>query len=182
MDTPLDVLWADPRMKVVWGIALVVSVLTFLVSRGEQNPRSAKSSLGSNARRGKNHLTILLLGKFPRYARALQLLDRAIEVKKDPRSKYHAGGALRASRALALAMFGRVGEAAADLQMAIEESDPENAPELAGTCWRSGVALLRMEREDAAFKQFELAKQIDPKGLYGSRSASALREHSVMGS
>jgi hypothetical protein len=38
------------------------------------------------------------------------------------------------------------------------------------------VALVEMEREDAAIRRFERAKEIDPEGLYGTLSASALRD------
>lgn len=110
--------------------------------------------------------------------RALQLLDKAIE-PGDPRTKRHRGGSLRAIRAQALAMLGRIDEAASDLQKTIEGTNQNSVPELAENYWRSGVALLAMHREDDAIKQFEQAKGIDPNGLYGTRSAAALRQGAV---
>jgi tetratricopeptide (TPR) repeat protein len=122
---------------------------------------------------------ILVRQKEP--TRALQLLDKAIE-QGDPRTKRHRGGSLRAIRAQALAMLGRIDEAASDLQKAIEGTNQHSVPDLAENYWRSGVALLAMHREADAIKQFEQAKGIDPTGLYGTRSAqnsaSARFEHS----
>jgi hypothetical protein len=46
---------------------------------------------------------------------------------------------------------------------------------MAGTCWRCGVALRVMEREDAALERFRKAAELDPHGLYGKLAASAVQ-------
>jgi tetratricopeptide (TPR) repeat protein len=112
--------------------------------------------------------------------RALTLSDQAIELRKKhsgtPDADRHTLAYMWTSRAQALAKLGRIEEAAASLDRADQASDPRFIPGLAGTLWRAGVALVEMEREDAAIRRFERAKEIDPEGLYGTLSASALRD------
>jgi hypothetical protein len=50
---------------------------------------------------------------------------------------------------------------------------------MAGTLWRMGMAMLNLDRESEAMRQFQRAKEIDPKGLYGTVCAAALRDHGV---
>jgi hypothetical protein len=50
---------------------------------------------------------------------------------------------------------------------------------MAGTLWRSGLAFLSLNRESEAMEKFQRAKEIDPKGLYGTVCAAALHEHGV---
>jgi len=84
-----------------------------------------------------------------------------------------------ANRARALALLGRADEAQTSLDHAAQEGDPAFVPGVAGTLWRSGLALSQMDRETEAILRFKRAKQIDPQGLYGNLATAALREHSV---
>jgi tetratricopeptide (TPR) repeat protein len=124
---------------------------------------------------------LLRQGKEPQ--RALLLIDNALKLKQDnPRARNvdrHSTAYMWADRALALAMLGRMDDAAAALVMADDAGDPAFLPGLAGAAWRCGLAFLQMNKVDVAIEQFRNATVIDPCGLYGRRSAAALQEQSV---
>jgi tetratricopeptide (TPR) repeat protein len=114
--------------------------------------------------------------------RALALVDRALELKQQlPKRDLdrHTLANMWAARAEALAMLGRNSEAASSLETAAQAGDPKFIPGTAGTLWRCGRALRRMDRENAAIDRFKRAVALDPHGLSGALAASALREHSV---
>ena len=110
--------------------------------------------------------------------RTLLLVDNALKLKLiKPRTRNldrHAIANLWADRAQALAALGKMDEAAAAVAAADSEGDPGFIPGLAGTAWRCGVALLRMERGSDAKEYFRRAAEIDPQGLYGKMAAKAL--------
>jgi tetratricopeptide (TPR) repeat protein len=115
--------------------------------------------------------------------RALELVDKALELKKEndaqPAIDRHVLAYIWANRARAQAALGLTGEAKESLDHAASQADPEFVPGFAGTLWRSGLALLRMDLEAEAMQQFKRAKEIDPQGLYGQMSGEAIQENSV---
>jgi len=115
--------------------------------------------------------------------RALLLLDNALKLKdRNLRSKNidrHTTANIWAARSLALAMLGRMEEAAAAVEMAKDSGDAAFIPGLAGTAWRCGLALARMEKFQAARERFQRAATLDPQGLYGKLAATALQEQIV---
>jgi tetratricopeptide (TPR) repeat protein len=115
--------------------------------------------------------------------RTLELVDKALELKKgndaSPATDRHMLAYMWANRARAQAALGQTDAAKESLERAAREADPEFVPGFAGTLWRSGLALLRMELEAEAMQQFKRAKEIDPQGLYGQMSSEALQENSV---
>jgi tetratricopeptide (TPR) repeat protein len=115
--------------------------------------------------------------------RALQFADRALQLRKEnnasPNADRHNLAYMWANRARALALLRRIDEAEASLEHTMKDGDPDNVPGSAGTLWRSGLALLNMDRESEAIRQFQRGREIDPKGLYGNLCAAALREHGV---
>jgi Tfp pilus assembly protein PilF len=114
--------------------------------------------------------------------RALQSADKALvlrETNAAPNAERHTLAYIYANRARALAMLGRTDEAKQSLEDAAKASDPDFVPGMAGTLWRMGMAMLNMNRESEAMRQFQRAKEIDPKGLYGTVCAAALRDHGV---
>jgi tetratricopeptide (TPR) repeat protein len=115
--------------------------------------------------------------------RALELVDQALQLKKEndaqPATDRHVLAYIWANRARAQAALGQTGEAKESLEHAANEADLEFVPGFAGTLWRSGLALLRMDLETEAMQQFKRAKEIDPHGLYGQMAAEAIQENSV---
>jgi tetratricopeptide (TPR) repeat protein len=111
---------------------------------------------------------------------ALRLLDEGLKLTENDKrlpERLRKDLADRwASRADALARLRRTREAEESLQKAAELADPSTIPDMAGMLWRSGEALRHMDRESEAAELFERAAQIDPQGLFGKRSAAALRE------
>jgi tetratricopeptide (TPR) repeat protein len=110
--------------------------------------------------------------------RALRLLDQALEMQQsNARTRNldrHNVGNMQADRALALAMLGRMDEAAQAAVLAGDSGDPGFIPGLAGTAWRCGLALVRMQRPETAADQFRRASELDPAGLYGKLAAKEL--------
>jgi tetratricopeptide (TPR) repeat protein len=114
--------------------------------------------------------------------RALQYADQALNLRQanaGPNAERHTFAYIWANRARALALLGKTDEAQASLKYAAEDGDPDFVPGLAGTLWRTGKALLSMDRESEAMQHFQRAKEIDPTGLYGRLCAVALLEHGV---
>lgn len=110
--------------------------------------------------------------------RVLLLIDNALKLKQgNPRTRNldrHETAYMWANRALALAMLGRMDEAASAVAAAEREVDPRFIPGLAGAAWRCGLALARMDKPSAAAEQFRKAAQIDPHGLYGKLAVAEL--------
>lgn len=129
---------------------------------------------------GYNGLAEVLLRQDRDAERVLELVDKATQLKEsNPRMRNidrHNLANMWANRALALAMLGRMDEATSAVAKANDESDPVFIPGLAGTHWRCGLALLRMDQPSQAMEQFRKAAEMDPVGLYGKLGASGLRE------
>jgi tetratricopeptide (TPR) repeat protein len=127
-----------------------------------------------------NGLAEALLRQEREPQRALLLLENAINLKQgNVRTRNmdrHNLANMWANRALALAMLGRIDEAASAVTTARYEGDAAFIPGLASTAWRCGLALLRMNQAAAAYEQFRKAAEMDPNGLYGKFSASAMQE------
>lgn len=123
-------------------------------------------------------LAEVLLAQGLQPQRALLLTDNALKLKQgNPRTQKidrHSTANMWADRALALAMLGKMDDAASSLAAAEEAADPRFMPGLAGTAWRCGLALVRMEKPSAAAEQFRKAAELDPHGLYGKRAAAEL--------
>ncbi len=115
-------------------------------------------------------------------SRALQSAEKALvlrEANAASNADRHTLAYIYANRARALALLGRADEAKESLEEAAQAADPDFIPGMAGTLWRSGLALLNLNREDEAMEKFKRGKEIDPKGLYGSLCGKPLREHGV---
>jgi tetratricopeptide (TPR) repeat protein len=127
-----------------------------------------------------NDLAEVLLTQGQEPQRALLLVENALKLKlgnaRLRNADRHSTAYMYANRALALAMLGRMEEASASVEMAKDSGDPSFIPGLAGTAWRCGLALVRMQKFQAAREQFQQAATIDPQGLYGKLAASALQE------
>jgi tetratricopeptide (TPR) repeat protein len=115
-------------------------------------------------------------------SRALQNAEKALVLRQAnaaPNAEPHTLAYIYANRARALALLGRTDEALESLREAAKAGDPAFVPGTAGTLWRSGLALLDLDRESEAMQQFQRAKEVDPAGLYGTLCAAALREHGI---
>lgn len=91
---------------------------------------------------------------------ALAYATQAIEHAQRP--------AYYALQAWALALLGRTVDSAESLAQA------ERLPVSASLHWRAGMALSAMQRTEEARKHFQAARDLDPRGKYGQRSAKHL--------
>jgi tetratricopeptide (TPR) repeat protein len=127
-----------------------------------------------------NALAEILLRRGREPQRALLLVDNALQLRKSQvRTRNidrHNLANMYANRARALALLGQMDEAVSAIATAESAGDSAFIPGLAGTCWRCGVAFCLMNQENAAIEQFRKATEIDPHGLYGKLSASAMHE------
>lgn len=110
--------------------------------------------------------------------RALQLVDRALEIKLRPHSTpvdTYQISEMYAIRAWALQQLGRVAEADEAIFCALHEGDPTFKPTLAGIHHRAGLVMLERGNRTTARQHFEWALEADSVGAHGQRAQAALR-------
>jgi tetratricopeptide (TPR) repeat protein len=103
---------------------------------------------------------------------ALAYAGEAIE-RATRRGDRRADGAYSARQAWALALLGRSEEARASLAEALRVPEP-SAPGRASQHWHAGMVLLGMGQTAEAREHFRIARDADPNGKFGRRSAEQL--------
>lgn len=117
-------------------------------------------------------------------ARALELIERAMQAKPSPAS-YRVGRQMDAEtmaiRAWALAAVGKRLEAEVSIQRALSRADQHWKPVVAGIYWRVAMASAAMGDHNAAMSHFRNAAVMDPRGKYGKLCLLQLSQHSAWG-
>jgi len=129
-------------------------------------------------------LAELLLTEGGDTERALELAGRAAAAKPAP-AVYRTGrqpdAEAMALRAWALALLGRRLEAEIAVQRALDASDQQYRPVVAGIYCRIGIALEILHDRNAAMSHFRNASMLDPHGKHGSFARVQLAERSAWG-
>jgi tetratricopeptide (TPR) repeat protein len=112
--------------------------------------------------------------------KALDLLNKGLEYKRTADMQQtvdlHIFGYLFANRAWALWLLGHPAEADEALDEARKYCAVDIKPGAAGVHYRLGRVLLAEKRTEEAAEEFRQACQMDPSGIYATRSEAALRE------
>jgi tetratricopeptide (TPR) repeat protein len=107
---------------------------------------------------------------------ALRDAERALQFYRDSLTERTARehlARIRGSQAWALALLGHAAESQQAIEAGAREMDPKYLPEVAGFCWRAGMAMLALENATAA-AYFRRAATLDPQGYYGGLAKQRL--------